>query len=349
MTQQLCFYAPQLCKLITKVDESMWGSPDYFIEPKLDGIRCLAYIGSDGSVTLINRSHNDVTSRFPEVAWNIRLNSAFEGMSAVLDGELVIYHNPDGLGMRPSFNLMQRRANRQEDIKLLAEQYPATFVAFDLIEYNDKRVHKPLDERKKHLDLMVEINKFCDVIEYYHVSDDIQLAGEATPTDYIMAKVQLLQAMDYEGVVIKRVKSYYSEGSRNADWLKYKFQQEGQFYVVGVVAGKGKRDGMIGALLLAELDCPEYAICGTSHPDAKLEYVGQVGTGFTDQQLYEYTTYLHGRKVPKRPTYSIPNSVDREVWFYNQPIRCRVKYLERAAGNKGALRFPVFKGFVEQI
>ena len=76
-----------------------------------------------------------------------------------------------------------------------------------------------------------------------------------------------------EGIVAKKRSSRYAEGRRSESWLKLKHHATQEVVVGGWKPGAGRREGGIGSLLLG--------IPG----DDGLEYVGKVGTGFTDQVL----------------------------------------------------------------
>ena len=76
-----------------------------------------------------------------------------------------------------------------------------------------------------------------------------------------------------EGVVAKRLNSPYLPGRRSPDWVKIKNVRAQDVVIGGWKPGAGRRAGMIGALLL-----------GIPSQNS-LDYVGKVGTGFTDAML----------------------------------------------------------------
>ena len=87
--------------------------PDWIFEPKLDGIRAVAYI-EGGACRLVSRNRNAFKT-FEPLAQAIAHD--LSGRSAILDGEIV-HPGPDG---RPMFyELMRRRG-------------PFCFYAFDLL------------------------------------------------------------------------------------------------------------------------------------------------------------------------------------------------------------------------
>ena len=83
-----------------------------------------------------------------------------------------------------------------------------------------------------------------------------------------------------EGVVAKRWGSRYRPGRRSPDWRKIKHVRTQDVVVVGWRPGGGRRDGRIGALLVAV------------NGPAGLVYAGRVGTGFTDRMLADLAALL---------------------------------------------------------
>lgn len=84
--------------LLNEVKEP-FDDKDYIYELKLDGIRCIAYLGKD--VILQNKRFKDVTEIYPE------LSAMFKCVkkNTVLDGELVVLS--DG---KPDFYALQKRS-----------------------------------------------------------------------------------------------------------------------------------------------------------------------------------------------------------------------------------------------
>ena len=70
--------------------DAPFDSPDWLFEPKLDGIRALAFI-ADGAVTLRSRRGLDVSAQYPALAKAI---AAQPLSSAILDGEIVALDEP---------------------------------------------------------------------------------------------------------------------------------------------------------------------------------------------------------------------------------------------------------------
>lgn len=102
--------------------------------------------------------------------------------------------------------------------------------------------------------------------------------GAVNPADLLQA------ASDngLEGVIAKRLTSRYRPGQRSADWVKVPLTRTQEVVIVGWKPGAGRRQGMIGSLLL-----------GVHNQHGDLLYVGQVGTGFTEAMLRDLHARLH--------------------------------------------------------
>ena len=95
-------------------------------EPKWDGFRTLAFVDG-GDVYLQSRSGKPMTRYFPELA--------FPEGRYVLDGEVVLF---DEQGRQDFDALGQRIHPAESRIRMLAEQTPTRFIAFDLLALDDE-------------------------------------------------------------------------------------------------------------------------------------------------------------------------------------------------------------------
>src|SRR3954449_6742775 len=117
---------------------------DWVYEPKYDGFRAIAYVDGD-DVYLQSRGGKPLRRYFPEVE--------FPQGRYVLDGELVILDS-DG---REQFDALQNRLHPAESrVRMLAEQSPALFRAFDLLaQERTKLLAKPFAERRAALEHLI--------------------------------------------------------------------------------------------------------------------------------------------------------------------------------------------------
>ena len=118
---------------------------DYGYEPKWDGFRCIVFRDGD-SVELGSRNERPLTRYFPELVESVR---EYLPVRCVLDGEVVI-----PVGSRLDFESLQLRIHPADSrVRLLAEQIPAHFVAFDILALDDEDLTgQPFAERRRILE-----------------------------------------------------------------------------------------------------------------------------------------------------------------------------------------------------
>src|SRR3954465_12261810 len=114
-------------------------------EPKYDGFRTIVFRDGD-DVHLQSRNGKPMNRYFPEVIPQIQ---ALPGQRLVLDGELIVV--VDGI---QEFDLLGQRIHPAKSrVDMLAEQWPAAFVAFDLLAEEDETLLElPYDERRSRLE-----------------------------------------------------------------------------------------------------------------------------------------------------------------------------------------------------
>jgi ATP-dependent DNA ligase len=131
---------PMLAKAATTLPEG----DGLFYEPKWDGFRCVVFRDGD-EVELGSRNERPLTRYFPEVVAAVKANLPER---CVVDGEIVVPR-----GDRLHFeDLLQRIHPAESRINLLAEQTPASFVAFDVLALGDDSLMEvPFGERQARL------------------------------------------------------------------------------------------------------------------------------------------------------------------------------------------------------
>ena len=112
-------------------------------EPKWDGFRSIIFRDGD-EVEIGSRNERPMTRYFPEVVEAVKANFP---PRAVIDGEVVV---ADTERNTLDFEALQQRIHPAASrVKLLSEQTPASFVAFDLLALGDDDLtERPLAERR---------------------------------------------------------------------------------------------------------------------------------------------------------------------------------------------------------
>ena len=249
-------------------------SEGWIYEMKFDGYRLLARIDGD-TVRLFTRNGHDWTGKLRRVAAAVK---ALKLPSGWLDGEIVV---PDKHGV-PDFQLLQ---NALDEARGDVIQY---FV-FDVpwFDGHDLRA-SPLIERRALLGRLLEDPP--DPRVRFSESFD------ATPQSLLHSACSL----HMEGVIGKRADAHYTTG-RSGAWIKLKCTQRQEFVIIGYTDPQGGRTGL-GALALGLYD-----------RDGKLHYVGNVGTGFTQDVLKDLKAQLDKLRVDKTPAVDVARTV-RANW-----------------------------------
>lgn len=134
----------------------------------------------------------------------------------------------------------------------------------------------------------------------------------------------------FEGVVAKKWDSGYRPG-RSEAWVKDKFWRTQEVVIGGWRAGEGGRTSGIGALLIG---VPE---------GGGLQFVGRVGTGFTDKMLADLKAMLKPLETSESPFTAPLSTLDgRGVTFVRPELVGEVRYSERTTDNR--LRQPSWRG-----
>ena len=117
---------PQLARSAKALPEG----EEWRYEPKWDGFRTLAFKNGD-DVYLQSRGGKPMNRYFPDV---VKLVEVMPADQVVLDGEMVI--EVDGV---QEFDLLSQRIHPADSrVTMLAEKYPAAFIAFDLLAAGGK-------------------------------------------------------------------------------------------------------------------------------------------------------------------------------------------------------------------
>ena len=204
---------------------------EWAYEPKYDGFRALAYVDGD-ELFLQSRNGRPLRRYFPELV--------FPEGRYVMDGELVIL---DGDG-REQFDSLQARLHPAESrVRMLAEQTPALFRAFDLLAIDRRKLMKqPLRERRGELEELIaaapgRAKKRSGSVE---LTPFIRSAEKAEPL-----------LMSGEGVIAKQLDASYRPGERKG-MVKVKRVRTIDCVIVGWRVGK--EADTVGSLILGLYD-----------------------------------------------------------------------------------------------
>ena len=313
-TEPLIAAPPRFDPMLAEGGHEAFDDDHWWFEPKLDGIRCLAELGT-GQTILRSRTGRDVTSAYPELHM---IHELVDQVNAVIDGEIVAV---DAEG-RNSFEALQQRMNlrNEREIKRVSKTAPVSLAVFDLLWLDGKdTTGLPLEQRRELLSLVVEED------------ERLQLMAHADGSGKEFTKAA--EALGLEGVVAKRTGSKYLPGRRSPDWRKIKLVSTQDCVILGWTPGQGGRAGTFGALLVGAIDGGRSA--GSDRSAAA-------------------SPSLCGQRPRAPPALGAPGSADRrpEVGggqrrgFRGVPARVRGRVLEITKSTK-KMRAPVYKGLRE--
>jgi len=223
---------PPFEPMLAKLTRDMPSAADLSYEPKWDGFRCVVFRDGD-DLDLQSRNKKPLLRYFPELREPLLAQLPDR---VVLDGELVIA-TPTGL----DFDALQLRQHPAESrVKKLAQETPASFVAFDLLAAGDEDLRpRPFGERRARLEQL--------------------LAGARPPVHLTPATRDRAVAEEWfrrfegaglDGVMVKPLSLPYLEGKR--EMLKVKHSRTADCVVAGFRFHKGSTD--VGSLLLGLYD-----------------------------------------------------------------------------------------------
>jgi len=254
--------SPMLAKAVDTVPEqgSVPGGLSY--EPKWDGFRSI--VSFDGSTSSIgSRGSKMLTRYFPELTY------AFEELlpePCVLDGEIVLRTGVPGAEHLSWELLSQRIHPAASRVRRLADETPATFVAFDLLSLGPRSLlDTPFQERRAALETLVG-----DLGEPIHLTRSTR--------DVAVARRWLVEfeGAGLDGVIAKPLAGVYAPGKRSM--FKIKHHRSADVVLIGYrrhVSGSG-----VGSLLLGLYDA-----------DGELRSVGGA-SAFSDARRLELVDEL---------------------------------------------------------
>jgi len=271
---------PMLAKSVPQVPEGM------LYEPKWDGFRCVVF--RDGEeVELGSRNERPLTRYFPEVVEAVRRELP---PRCVVDGEVVVV-GERGLDFEA---LLQRIHPAASRVRLLAEQTPASFVAFDLLALGDESLlDTGFAQRRARLEEALAGSRAGRSVHLTPATDDVALAREwftlfeGAGLDGVMAKAPDLRYAPNERLM-RKVKHertadcvvagfrWHKSGPVVGSLLLGLHDDEGRLHHVGVTAAftAARRRELLDELAPYRMDDPQ------GHPWASwATAAGQAETG----------------------------------------------------------------------
>ena len=253
-------FDPPLAPMLSNAADVLPGGDGWLFEPKWDGFRTLVF--RDGDETYFqSRDEKPMNRYFPELEAPIK---AMLPERCVLDGEVVIV-GASGLDFEALLLRIHPAASR---VKMLAEQMPASFVAWDLLALGDEDLREaPLAERRRQLERVL-VNAAAPI----HLSPATE--DRALAEDWF----HRFEGAGLDGVMAKRLESPYRAGERTM--IKVKHSRTADCVVAGFRWHKNGPGTLLGSLLLGLYD-----------DTGRLHHVG-VASSFTNARRKELVEEL---------------------------------------------------------
>jgi ATP-dependent DNA ligase len=245
---------PMLAKAVHEVPRA----PGLTYEPKWDGFRCIVFRDGD-ELELGSRNDRPLTRYFPEL---VELLRAALPDRCVVDGEIVVVTD-DGLDFDTLQNRLHPAASR---VRKLAEETPASFVAFDLLALGDRDLMgESFRERRRLLEGILS-----GALSRVHLTP---LTGDP---DLAQDWFTRFEGAGFDGVMAKPADQPYEQDKR-VMW-KVKHERTADCVVAGY---RMHKDGAgVGSLLLGLFD-----------DEGRLHHVG-VASSFTAARRKELVIEL---------------------------------------------------------
>jgi len=239
-------------------------------------------------------------------------------INAVFDGEILVL-NEKGISNFGSLQNWRSEADGE-----------LVFYVFDILWYEGKNLmNLQLNQRQSILNEILPTN-----------DDRVRLGKvfKASGVDFFDAAGR----MGLEGIIAKKISSTYSANYRSKEWLKIKVHKRQEVVIAGFTKNADTTKSFSSLLLGV-------------YEKGKLQYVGKVGTGFSDKLQKTMMAQFKPIIVDKSPFESIPD-VNKPSRFRPNPPKAKATWLKpelvcevsfTEVTDDGVFRHPSFKGMRE--
>jgi DNA ligase-1 len=286
---------------------SLGGTEEWQAEWKWDGIRG-QIVKRNGELFIWSRGEELVTDQFPEL--HFLKDQLPDG--TVIDGEILSVKD----GQVQAFSILQQRLNRKTINKSQLKDAPIGFYIYDLLEYQGADIRtEPLSERRRLLEEIVsqissgtntessnsEINSDNSIHSSSNSSSTVIGSRSSNAAVAILSPViqfnnweQLAEIRqgsrdnNSEGIMLKKLSSFYHSGRKRGDWWKWKINP----YTVDTVMiyaqkGSGRRANHFTDYTFAVRD------------GENLITIAKAYSGLTDKEIKEVDSFVKKNAIEK--------------------------------------------------
>ena len=260
-------------------------SEKVYIQPKLDGIRCVIYVDDKENIRCFSRTGKEFHN-LEHIKLSLR-KFFFDcaNVDVILDGEL--YNHKLRNDFEKIVSLVRKQKPTPED-RLNAQH----LIQFHCYDYIETVMNQPYSYRMHQL---IDVNQgtlYSACVKY--VETNLVNSKEAAQLRH-----QYNLNNGYEGSILRLDKPYQQKRSYNLQ--KFKDFSDTEATIIGYEEGKGKREGTIGKFLMQDDDgnkfgCPPGK--GYNYKDLAdilnniHDYIGKRAT-FTYFERTQYGSYRH--------------------------------------------------------
>jgi ATP-dependent DNA ligase len=229
-------FDPPLEPMLAKPSDGLPTGDGWLYEPKWDGFRAIVFRDGDEVFTQ-SRDLKPLDRYFPELSEPLR---AALPERCVVDGEVVIARD----GELDFQALLLRIHPAESRVRMLAEESPASFVAWDLLALGDQDLRAtPQGERRKLLE---------EALARVSLVPSVHLTPATTDRDLADDWFHRFEGAGLDGVIAKRLSEKYQPGKRAM--FKIKHQRTADCVVAGFRWHKNGPGTHVGSLLLGLYD-----------------------------------------------------------------------------------------------
>lgn len=225
---------PQLAKQADKVTSQKTFDKKYWGSRKIDGLRCLIYMGNDGELHTASRGAMNYDAAMYEILSHPDLIKLFkENEGLIMDGECY----------KHGYSLQQLNSVARTQVKAVDYEV-LQFYWYDIVDLNldtTARINK-IKKLAKPLNLTFDPEReFNDGELRIQLVPHVEVSGwdniEKLHNDYVEE--------GWEGLVIRLQSSLYGPNKRTNDWIKVKMYKQDTFKVIGIEQGLRHYDDMV--------------------------------------------------------------------------------------------------------
>jgi ATP-dependent DNA ligase len=256
-------------------------------EPKWDGFRSIIFRDGD-EVEIGSRNERPMTRYFPEIVAAVKVNMP---QRCVVDGEIVL---ADAERKALDFEALQQRIHPAASrVNLLAEQTPASFVAFDLLALDDTDLTgQPLVARRAALEQALA-----------QARPPIHITPATRDLEVARRWFELFEGAGLDGLIAKPLDGIYEPDKRVL--AKIKHERTVDCVLAGYRTHKTSPD-LVGSLLLGLYDeagtLASVGVVGAFPMARRRELLVELQplvADFTDHP-WRWAAHLEGARTPRK-------------------------------------------------